>query len=131
MKYGIAVVALLLTATPVHAQDAAPAFFLSTAAADWTMTYAAVTRHPLITEDNKSINWLAPHPAAMVGLGAAEDVATYLIVRKMGVNHPKLARGVFYAMGAFRVYLTARSIRNIATVVDAPVYGGAFHNTAN
>lgn len=80
--------------------------FAAGAGADWITT--AINLAHGFNEDNPTINW-AKNPAAMIGLGAAQDIGGYLLARKLLKNHPKLLNAGLLASGALRGGIAARN----------------------
>lgn len=129
------VAALLVLAaigsTPAAAQEAAPTapilvrpptprreraltvptvVFMSAAVSDMASTYVT-NRWGGLHEQNPTLNWLQPHPLAMVALGAAMDVAGVRAWNHfVGTKHPRLAAAGLYAGAAFRTFLAARNL---------------------
>ena len=114
---------LLLSSRGAIAQESASqaslnlptAIFASAAAADWATTYHGVSSGKF-AEGNPTIRQWQDHPAGMVAAGAAMDVGSVLLWRRLvGRRHRKIAAAGLYAVATFRMYLTAKGVSLIAS----------------
>lgn len=122
---------LLLAASTAHAQDALslrlPAtLYLASAAADQASTAYGFGASPRFGETNPAGDWIRQRygSTAMFAAGAAADVASVWAVQKwIAPKHPRLARAVFYAGTAARVWFTVGNIRlaRRLTACHAPI----------
>ncbi len=122
----VATIALVLTASPVLAQEqprylrTANTVFVASAATDWTMTSIFLAREAA-TEVNPLLQWTDNHPAATVAAGVAMDAAgLWAWNRFVGRTHPKWAAVGLYAQAAVRVWFVARG----AHALDVQSRGG-------
>jgi hypothetical protein len=68
-------------------------------------------------EDNVELRWLSGHPAAVVALGATQDVlGLWLLTRLVGPKHPQLIKAGLYVAAGFRVAIAARNIERYRSV---------------
>lgn len=116
-RFVVVVFTLLTVATPTMAQNQAPSFkteitiFSAAAAADWIstahfMSYGVPEHFPL------HAGW-KHNTVAVISVGAAVDVASILIAKKIGKRHPKLARVAFYSAAAMRFYVAFDNERDL------------------
>jgi len=100
--------AALVSVAPVKPTDRAPLWIWgAAAAADGATTLHFLEGHQG-RENDPLINWL-PTPAATVVVGAAVDVATALLWRRLTVHHPRLQKSGFYIESAFHLFFAARN----------------------
>lgn len=113
------ILALLLAVVPltVQAQDTPSlkipmTLFAATATSDWASTAYCVSS-PYCHEANPLFAWAGERygTATMITLGASSDVLAGLILRRVGVHHPRVAATTLYATSALRVYFTAHNAR--------------------
>ncbi len=102
-----------LTAAPAVAQEQSPTFkkeiaiFSAAAAADWIttahfMSYGRPERNPLF----RPVRY---NTAAVITIGAAADVGTVWLTRKIGRRHRRVAQVMLYSASAFRGFLAIRN----------------------
>jgi hypothetical protein len=85
--------------------------FLSAASLDWSSTWVNLATGPYARENNPELAWLNGHPAAIVALGATQDVAgLWLWSRFVGRQHPRLANAGLFVAAGLRVAIAARNV---------------------
>ena len=86
--------------------------FATAAATDWATTFHYLGfRHG--HEDNPLINW-APTPATTVAAGAAFDVVSFLVWRRLTKHHPRVANAGLFIDSGVRFFVAARNEYRIA-----------------
>lgn len=110
LRIVLAVAMALWLATPARAQDVSATIFAGAAVADWSTTYYNLTQKHN-GERNPSLGWLAPHPRALVTLGAAMDVAGTVAWWRLTERHRRLRTAGFLAATGFRLYLVRHNLR--------------------
>jgi len=82
-------------------------------ASDHVTTFQFRTKYPaLLHEENVLVRHLEDHPAWLVGVNAAIDASTGLLVYKfLGSRHPRLATLAFYGAAAYRTYLSIHNVQ--------------------
>jgi plastocyanin len=86
--------------------------FAAAAATDWATTLHYLEFHHG-QEDNPLINW-APTPATTVAIGAASDVLSFLVWRRLTRHHPRLANAGLFLESGLRFFVAARNEYRIA-----------------
>lgn len=84
--------------------------FVAGAGADWLSTALALHENPRLQEANPMINWV-PTTAGKIGMGVAQDIAGYLLAKKILKNHPTLLNAGLLAAGIGRGALAARNLQ--------------------
>jgi hypothetical protein len=85
--------------------------FLSAAGFDWSSTSVNFATGSGARENNPELSWLNGHPAAIVALGATQDVVgLWLWSRFVGRRHARIANAGLFAAAGFRIAIAARNV---------------------
>ena len=114
MKILTVVAVLLFASSPVQAQSLKipTIVYASASAADWASTGYCLSSGKC-REANPLYSWAEPQfgSQGVIAIGAASDVAATLLLRHVGVKHPKAVKVALYALSAYRLALTASNTR--------------------
>ena len=114
MKILTVVAVLLFASSSVQAQNlkVPTIVYASASAADWASTGYCLTSNKC-REANPLFSWAEPQfgSAGVIAVGAASDVAAVLLLRHLGVKHPKAVKVGLYALSAYRLALAAQNTR--------------------
>jgi hypothetical protein len=136
MRYRLLLLVALLVPSVAHADELTrpSVVFLAAAAADGITTYRTLSAFQSCDRANvvpycggarRERNFLiAPlkSPGRIVAGGAALDIASLLIARKVGKRHPKLVKVLMYSAAAYRGFLASR---NEITLQQSLTYAAA------
>jgi hypothetical protein len=96
--------------------DFASWIYVATAAGDWTVTAACGGNESRCRAEHTGglFLWDIKHEAVAVPVGIAIDAAILVAVRELvGPDHPKIARGILYALSAARVVVLSHKISQL------------------